>query len=115
MKRELVCIVCPKGCNMTATIHGDNVAVVGNGCSRGEQYAVNECLHPMRMVTTTVRVSNRSDRMVSVKTESHVPKEHVEDVVKFLRKITVEAPTFVGQVLVDDVFGSRILITKAVE
>lgn len=115
MIRELICIVCPKGCAMTATVQGDAVSVTGNGCPRGQQYAHSECLHPMRTVTLAVRVTNRRDQMVSVKTESPVPKEHIEDVVKRLRTVAVEAPTEVGQVLMTDVYGSRILITKAVE
>ena len=30
MKRELTCIICPRGCGLTVDINGDNVSVSGN-------------------------------------------------------------------------------------
>ena len=51
MKRDLICIICPRGCAMTAQIQGETVTVTGNSCPKGEEYAINECLHPMRTVT----------------------------------------------------------------
>lgn len=115
MKREMVCIICPKGCALTAQIQDSGVKVSGNGCSRGAEYAKSECLNPVRTVTTTVRVANRPDTMVSVKTESPVAKSSMEDVVKAIRSMCVYAPVCVGDVLESNVCGSRILITKAVE
>lgn len=111
----MVCIICPRGCAMTASVQEGCVSVVGNGCPKGAEYARNECLHPVRTVTATVRVVNREDTMVSVKTENPVPKAHMADVMKKLRSITARAPLAVGEVLAQDVFGSRILITKAVQ
>ena len=91
MKREITCIVCPRGCRMTADIQGETITVTGHTCPKGEEYAINECLHPMRTVTATIRVANRKDTMVSVKTEVPVPKEHMMDVMARLRAITVDA------------------------
>ena len=114
MKRQLTCILCPRGCSLTADIQGETVTVTGNTCPRGETYAQNECLHPVRTVTATLRISNRYDTMVSVKTEAPVPKEQMFAVMEQLRRITVEAPVRVGDVLPECICGSRILITKAV-
>ena len=55
-EKVLICICCPVGCRLTADITGENVSVSGNRCKRGADYAVNELLHPMRTLTTTVRV-----------------------------------------------------------
>ena len=77
MKRQLTCILCPRGCALTADIQGDAVTVSGNSCPKGSEYAVNECLHPVRTVTATLRISNSYDTMVSVKTETPVPKEEM--------------------------------------
>ena len=33
--RELTCINCPLGCQLTVTIDGANVNVTGNTCPRG--------------------------------------------------------------------------------
>ena len=68
MKRNLVCIICPRGCSLCVEGNGSDLKVSGNSCSKGERYAMDECTHPVRTVTSIVRVSNRVDTMVSVKT-----------------------------------------------
>ena len=73
MTRNLTCIICPRGCNLTAKIGNDCVKVTGHTCPKGEEYAINECTNPVRTVTATVRVANRENTMVSVKTENPVP------------------------------------------
>lgn len=115
MKRNLTCIICPRGCSLTAEINGNQVSVTGNTCPKGEEYAINECLHPVRTVTATVRVSNRQNTMVSVKTENAVPKERMMSVMAVLRKMTVTAPISIGQVLLQDVEGSAIVATKQIK
>ena len=114
MKRNLTCIICPKGCSMCADINGDQVTVVGNTCPKGEEYAINECLHPMRTVTATVRVANRHNTMVSVKTEKPVPKENMMDVMAALRNIAVDAPVPMGKVILSNVYGTEIIATKEI-
>ena len=52
--RELTCVACPMGCQMTASIdNGVVVSVTGNTCPRGKKYAETECTHPVRPLTTT--------------------------------------------------------------
>ena len=59
MKRELTCIVCPIGCQLSVTLENGVVTeVTGNTCPRGKQYAIDECTHPVRTITTTARTSN---------------------------------------------------------
>ena len=115
MKRNLTCIICPRGCALTAEEKDGKILVTGHTCPKGEQYAVDECTNPVRTVTSTVRVSNRKDTMVSVKTENPVPKGQMMAVMERLRSIQVEAPVNLGEVILEDVFGSRIVATKAVE
>lgn len=115
MKRSLTCIICPRGCALEAEITGDTVQVTGNSCPNGEKYAVSECLHPMRTVTATVRVSNRWNTMVSVKTAAPVPKENMMDVMALLRKTQVSAPLAIGDVVLIDVFGTDVIATKAID
>lgn len=112
MKRNLTCIICPRGCALTAQICGEAVTVTGHSCPRGEEYAINECLHPVRTVTATVRVRNRRDTMVSVKTETPVPKDQMMAVMTALRKTSVNAPVSIGDVVLENVCGSRIIVTK---
>ena len=114
MKKKITCIICPRGCSMQANIQGDTVTVTGNTCPKGEEYAINECLHPVRTVTATVRVANRTDTMVSVKTQAPVPKEQMMEVMAVLRQTTVNAPLKIGDVVLADVCGTPILVTKEI-
>ena len=114
MERKITCIICPRGCAMTATVQGQTVTVTGNTCPKGEEYAVNECLHPVRTVTATVRVANRANTMVCVKTENPVPKEQMMDVMAALRATEVNVPLHIGDVVLKDVCGSNIIVTKEI-
>ena len=115
MKRNLICIICPRGCAMTVEGEGNELTVTGNTCPKGKQYAIDECTHPMRTVTSTVRVTNRQDTMVSVKTAAPVPKDSIFKVMERIRATTVEAPVKAGAVLVADVFGTDVIATKSIE
>ena len=59
MKREITCIVCPRGCRMTADIHEEQIVVTGHSCNRGEKHAVAEILHPVRSLTSIVHNKSR--------------------------------------------------------
>ena len=114
MKREITCIVCPRGCRMTADIQAERITVTGHSCSRGEKHAVAEILHPVRSLTSIVRVSNRRDTMVSVKSEAPVPKEEMFAIMERIHATAVEAPVHIGDVILDDVCGTRIVATKQI-
>ena len=90
------------------------MTVTGNACPKGQEYAENECLHPVRTVTATLRVANRYDTMVSVKTETPVAKNKMLEVMTQLRTKTVETPLRIGDVVFPDICGSRVIVTKEV-
>ncbi len=115
MNKELTCIVCPKGCTLQAEITGREVRVSGHTCKRGEEYAVAECLHPTRTVTALVRVGNRPNTMVSVKTDPPIAKEHIFDLMQQLATMQAQAPLQIGQPICPPLFGSQILVTKQVD
>ena len=113
MKRNIICTVCPRGCLMEA-VSGASITVTGNTCPRGEQYAVAECTNPVRSLTAVVRVSNREDTMVSVKSAAPVPKGKLFEIMAALRAISVEAPVKIGDVILPDVCGTNIVATKEI-
>ena len=113
MKREMTCIICPRGCSLTVEIENGNAKVTGNACKKGEEYGAQECLCPVRTVTSILMVSNRQDVMVSVKTAVPVKKENIFDVMKVLKNASVEAPVAAGAVLLRNVCGADIIATKA--
>lgn len=112
MKREITCIVCPRGCRMTADIQGDAITVTGHTCQRGEKHAIGEITNPVRSLTSIVRVSNRRDTMVSVKSAEPVPKGKLFEIMELIRSVQVEAPVKIGDVILDNVCGTRIVATK---
>ena len=75
--RELICIACPNGCHLKATIEDGKVKEVeGNTCRKGEKYAEEECINPTRILTTTVKVKNGVLPVASVRSEYALPKGH---------------------------------------
>ena len=115
-ERQLICIGCPLGCMLTATLENGTVtSVSGNTCRRGDEYARKECTAPERTVTGTVRVNDGAVPVVSVRTSSPIPKEKVLELAAFMGKLTVQAPVHPGDVLVANVLdtGSDLLATCA--
>lgn len=104
-KRELICINCPIGCMLTAEMTGDGVKVTGNTCPRGEKYAVAEVTHPTRTLTTTVKVGNREDMYLPVKTASPISKGKLFEAMEVLSAISVNAPIHIGDVVCRAVCG----------
>ena len=114
MKREITCIVCPRGCRMTAEIRGETITVTGHSCPRGEKHALDEILHPVRSLTSIVRVSNRPDTMVSVKSENPIPVNKIFAVMEKIHATTAEAPIAIGDCILDNICGTRIIATKEI-
>ena len=111
MERKLTCIICPLGCEMTVLTEDKKVlAVSGNTCPRGKAYAESECIAPKKTLTSTVRCSDGG--LVSVKTDKPIPKEKMSECMTILNSITATLPVSIGDVIVEDVFGSRIVATQ---
>ena len=114
---NLICIGCPLGCPLTVEMEGNEVkSVAGNTCPRGVAYAQKELTNPTRIVTSTVRVAGGRLAMVSVKTESDIPKGKIFDCVKALKDVEVTAPVKIGDVIVENVAGTgvNVIATKNV-
>ena len=108
-RRELICIGCPLGCSLTVSMEGaEVVSVTGNTCKRGDVYARKEVTNPTRIVTSTVKVSNGTADMVSVKTKEDVPKEKIFDCMRALKDVTVQAPVHIGDVVLKNVAGTGV-------
>ncbi len=103
---------------LTVTMEGEQILnVSGNTCKRGAAYAEKELTDPTRIVTSTVRVSGGSERMVSVKTKKDIPKGKVLECVQSLKDVAVKAPVHIGDVIVENVAGTGVdlVATRNVE
>lgn len=111
MERKLTCIICPLGCPLTVETEGKKViSVTGNTCPRGRKYAESECTDPKRTVTSTVKCIDGS--LVSVKTDTPIPKEKMTECMSLINKTVATLPIAIGDVIIEDVFGSRIVATQ---
>ena len=104
---NLICINCPRGCEMTVTVDGENVAVTGNACPKGEAYAKAEVTHPTRMVTGLVKLAG-TRRPLPVKTRTAIPKDKIADITNLLANTTVLPPKRIGDVIVENVCGTGV-------
>lgn len=95
--RRMTCIICPRGCQLSVTL-GDDPQVTGNACPRGQEYAINEITHPMRTLTTTIRVRNEDGTLgrVSVKSKGEIPKEEIFTLASKIHHTIISAPVAVG-------------------
>lgn len=116
MKREVTCIVCPKGCQMIVNNIDGQYIVEGNSCIRGAKYGVDEVTNPKRMITSIVRLEGAYLNMLPVKTSSSVPKDLVFEIMNILSTIKITAPVKVGDIIVKDVLntGVDIVSTKTI-
>ena len=114
MEKEFICIVCPKGCRIKVDNEGN---ISGYTCLRGLNYVKEEFTCPKRMLTSTVKVSNRKDTYVSVKTSSSIPKDLILKVMEELKKASVVAPIKMHQVLLKNIFDTNvdIIATKEIK
>ncbi len=111
MEKELTCIVCPLGCTLKVSFeNGEIVSISGNTCNRGKEYAINEFTNPLRSVTSTVMSKNGVP--VSVKTDRPIPKDKIFECMKIINKTVVTPPLSVGDIIISDVFGANIVVTK---
>lgn len=108
MTKEMTCIVCPIGCQLTLEPQGDTFAVSGNKCPRGQKYAIEEMTAPKRVVTSTVAVDRGMYPVISVKTEAPVPKELIFEVLKDISKVMMAAPVVIGDVVIENVQGTGV-------
>lgn len=105
--KEFTCIRCPMGCALRVELEDGTVrAVSGNTCRRGEEYARQESVAPVRTVTSTVRVLHGERPVVACKTVPEVPKGSIFPVMGAIRAAVVTAPIHIGDVILENVAGT---------
>ena len=107
--KNFICVACPVGCALTATVCGTEVLQLeGNICPRGAAYARDEVANPMRTFTSTVRVKGGVLPVCPVRSRTPLPLEKVFDVTGEIAKISLSAPVTIGQVLIENVCGTGV-------
>ena len=110
---KMICINCPKGCEMDVSVEGDNVSVTGHTCPRGEAYAKSEVTNPTRMVTGLVRVAGMR-KPLPVKTKTAIPKGKIDATLFALHQATVQLPVKIGDVVIPNVADTGVDVVATV-
>lgn len=104
-QQEIICTVCPMGCQITVEgREGKIKAVSGNGCPRGEEYARNEFIRPMRLLTSVAKTQGVADMpLLAVRSDRAVPKDRLFACMEEIRRLCLTAPVHRGDVLIANV------------
>jgi CxxC motif-containing protein len=105
---SLICITCPKGCSLSVLREGDTVLEAKGGCARGLDYARREIADPRRMVASTVRIQGALHPLLPVYTSAPIPKAKIRLLLDELRKLELQAPVSMGEVVLQNALGTGI-------
>lgn len=98
---KLICIICPMGCELTATQSNDIIDVTGHLCPRGETYARDELTDPKRIYTGSITCAGGTLPVISFKTAT-MRKADLPHLKQVMRQLTIPAPIGLGDVLYQD-------------
>ncbi|MDA3931237.1 MAG: DUF1667 domain-containing protein [Tenericutes bacterium] len=107
MKKEFICIVCPRGCHVSV---GEDMNITGNQCPRGKTYVENEMTAPTRILTTTVRTIFEDQPRISCKTDNPIPKELIFEAMKVINHIVVDREISIGDILIENILNTNVNI-----
>jgi CxxC motif-containing protein len=115
-KKHFVCVVCPVGCEIDVVHDGGKIiSMEGNKCEKSEEFVTQELIEPMRILTTTVCIERSRWPVIPVRTDRAVPKRLFSRIMRQLRRIELQAPVNMLDVVVSDVLGTgaNIIATRS--
>ncbi len=120
-EKELICVICPNGCELRAVIEEGPQTVVkeitGELCEKGPVWAEQELLNPLRTIASSIIVDDGDYPLVSVRTDASIPLKSISNVMKTIKSIKVKAPVRIGDVLIKDPAGTscNIIATRHID
>ena len=106
MIHHLICINCPKGCQLE--VDSSLKSVKGNSCPKGKEYGLSEVSLPKRMITSTIVVSNGKRKLIPCKTSKPINKKDIFLVMNEINKVRVKAPIKIGDILISNVCNTGV-------
>ena len=119
-EKELICVICPNGCELKAKIEeGPRIEVkeiTGELCEKGSVWAEQELVNPMRSIASSIIVEGGDYPLVSVRTDTPIPLRSVSGVMNRIKSSRVKAPVRIGDVLIEGPAGTscNIIATRHV-
>lgn len=116
MEKDILCTVCPMGCTVCVEGEAERVmSVSGNRCPRGYQYASDEFLHPVRILTTTVRIAGDEDALLPVRSAAPIPKELLMCCMEEIRKAEAKGSIRRYDVVIENICNTGVDIVATGE
>lgn len=115
------CTTCPFECSLSVTADRDGsgepcvLSVTGNRCARGEAFARQEIVRPVRVLTTTVLVNGSGERLLPVRTAAPIPRDLSVEAMRALRSVVVDAPIRMGDTVLADVLGTGVDVIASMD
>ena len=104
---QLYCTVCPNQCLMEVSTQEKEIMVKGNRCARGLDFAKQETVCPVRVLTSTVLGAETGGWvLVPVRSRNAIPlKQHME-IMDVLKKVRIDHSVEMGDVVLPNAKGS---------
>jgi CxxC motif-containing protein len=112
---NLICIGCPLGCELEIGFNGKIIDYVkGYNCNIGKEYAKKECTNPTRILTAGIKIKGGNKKVISVKTDSDIPKDYIFKCLDELKDLEIEAPVKIGEIILRNIadIGVNIIATS---
>ena len=112
--KQLTCVQCPLGCALEVCLDeaGAVVHVSGQSCRRGTEFARQEAVSPVRVLTLTVPVPGALEPL-SVKTTAPIPRDLIP-AAEAIRRLSLRLPIAAGAILATNICdsGADVVSTK---
>ena len=113
--KQLTCVQWPLGFGLVFCLHqaGDVVHVSGQSCRRGTEFARQEAVSPVRVLTLTVPVPGALEPL-SVKTTAPIPSDLIPAAAEGIRRLSLRLPIAAGAILATNICdsGADVVSTK---
>lgn len=116
------CTTCPSECLLAVGVERNadgNVAevrsVTGNSCPRGDKFAHQELTCPMRVLTTTVAITDGDEALLPVRTAEAIPLELHAQAMALIRGLVVDAPIHMGDVVLENLLDTNINLVASMD
>ena len=110
MVKNITCIICPKGCDITVEMVENEFKISGNKCSRGKEYALNEMTNPRRSICSTVKTTYKEFPRLPVRTDKEIDIKDIFPVMKEINKVKIDHPVHGGEIIVSNILNTGVNI-----
>ena len=119
---QFSCTTCPSECLLTVEVERDADgavvevrSVTGNSCPRGDKFAHQELTCPMRVLTTTVAVSDGDETLLPVRTAEAIPLKLHAQAMDLIRDLVANAPIHMGDVVLENLLDTNINLVASMD